>query len=258
MRKLWKYTSLLKLNIDDAKARTYLMNNIGTIYRSLGDPSKALDSYKQALKISDSIQNKEAKSLVLKNIGILYFLNLHQLALAEKYLSYSLQLSEELEDHFEQSNCHNYLGELYLVLNDHRRAEGSFRTALKIAEEISSVETQRVANYGLGRIFEREGNLKIAHSYYDRSISGIESIRSGLRAEKFKTSFLIDKTDAYEAAIRTLYEMESKTGEENYGKMAYRYGERSKARAILDRLKEVDLRIERGINNEIENNGAKR
>jgi tetratricopeptide (TPR) repeat protein len=48
------------------------LNNIGTVYDSLGEKQKALDYYSQALSIIRALGDREGGSATLHNIGKVY------------------------------------------------------------------------------------------------------------------------------------------------------------------------------------------
>ena len=48
------------------------LNNIGLVYRTLGDYPKALRGYENALIIYESLGNLSKKAMCLNNIGIIY------------------------------------------------------------------------------------------------------------------------------------------------------------------------------------------
>src|SRR6185369_10043462 len=64
--------------------RAHIEANLGTLYRRLGDPWKALETYKNAQLLFSKDRDADGEIGVLKNIGIVYALDLHDLPNAQR------------------------------------------------------------------------------------------------------------------------------------------------------------------------------
>jgi tetratricopeptide (TPR) repeat protein len=241
------YLNLLKAPAPDPKSLVYARNNIGTAYRSLGDPIKAKDYYEQALAQAVHIENKPAQALLLKNLGLIYALHLRDNTTAAKCLSASLAHSTALHDRYEEANTYNYLAEVARRQGRYTAAQAAYEHALAIAATLALREAQWTARYGLGQLREVQGDLPGAQRYYEESIAVIEVVRAGLRGESLRAGFLADKIEVYEAALRTLLAEQSADAGDGRIAKAFEYAERSKARVMLDRLSEAVAHIEEGV-----------
>ena len=128
---------LIDPNVDSA-VEFKIYNNIGTVYEKVGELTKALEYYIEALKIYQNIAaQKELKSLcmIYNNIGSIY-MTLNDFTTAEVYLQKALDHSVLQEDKLVQGNVYNNLGKLYLRQKDHDKALEYLNTSLKIRQSI--------------------------------------------------------------------------------------------------------------------------
>jgi len=75
-----------------------LRSNLGDLYRRLGDPAKALETYRVAQKLLAGNEHKQLRSAVLTNIGIVQALDLGDLPVALATFTEAVSLAEQIED----------------------------------------------------------------------------------------------------------------------------------------------------------------
>jgi tetratricopeptide (TPR) repeat protein len=131
--------------------RAHVEANLGTLYRRLGDPYKAMDAYGAAQKLYSTQHDADGEIAVLKNIGIAYALDLDDLGHAAGIFRAALALAEKTHNRREQMQAHLYLGETLLRGRELRGARDEFQRAAAIANELSTSEEQWKSLYGLGR-----------------------------------------------------------------------------------------------------------
>ncbi len=81
--------------IGDKTGEDCTLNNIGQIYKVLGDYVAALKYLEQALSIQQEIGNRYGQVFTIWNIGLTYE-EQGDLAKAESYISHAMQLAEEI------------------------------------------------------------------------------------------------------------------------------------------------------------------
>ena len=79
------------------KGEATILNNIGELYQSLGDPLKALEYLNQALPISKLVDDTAGEATTLNNIGLAY-LGLGETQEALKYYNLAFSLSQQIGD----------------------------------------------------------------------------------------------------------------------------------------------------------------
>jgi CHAT domain-containing protein len=212
-----------------ASDRAHVLANLGTLYRRLGDPWKALDSYRAAQKLYATDHDADGEIGVLKNIGIVYALDQKDLASARSIFQRCLVLAKSTNNRREQMQAYLYLGEAALRENSLADAREAFVRAKSLAAELATTEEQWKAGYGLGRVDESSGNWVSAEDQYREAISIIEKSRAKLQISSLRSDFLADKRDVYDSLISLLLAQKNT-------KETFLFLERSRARNFQDRL----------------------
>jgi CHAT domain-containing protein len=213
----------------DISDRAHVFANLGTLYRRLGDPWKALTSYSEATELYKTQKDADGELSVLKDIGIVYALDLADLGKGGEMFRKALALAQHSHNQRQEMQCHLYLGETLVRKNVLDSAQAEFQLALTLARDLSAKEEQWKALYGLGRMEELAQNSLAAESDYREAISIIESTRARLQFTSLRAEFLADKRDVYDALFRFLL------GKQNVPE-AFSLLERSRARNFQDRL----------------------
>ena len=131
--------------------RAHIEANLGTLYRRLGDPWKALETYKNAQLLFSKDRDADGEIGVLKNIGIVYALDLHDLPNAQRIFRRVLELASDIQNRREEMQAHLYLGEAYLLQRSLEFGKAEFDRVLAMAKELGTPEEQWKALYGAHR-----------------------------------------------------------------------------------------------------------
>ena len=209
-----------------------LLANTGTIYRRLGDPVKALSNYQSAQALFAREQHSAAEVHVLQNIGIAYALDLHDMPRALDAFAQALKLASATSNRRETLLAHLFRGEALYRMGRTGDAGRDFEEALTGATQIGAAAEEWTAQYGLGRVYRRNGQNAQAGAILQRAIAGIESVRSALGAASLKAEFLANKRDVYDAAIEILLENGGTTPAQLFG-----FLERARSRNLQDALR---------------------
>lgn len=209
--------------------RAHLYANLGTLYRRLGDPYKALETFQAAQQLYSKQHDSDGEIAVLKNIGIVYALDLEELARAGKLFRLALALAEKTHNRREEMQAHLYLGETLLRSLDLTGARKEFEKSRSLAGELSTTEDRWKSLYGLGRIEEQSGNPSDAEQDYRQAVSLIEGTRTQLQLSALRSEFFADKREAYDALISLLFRKKDL-------KEAFLFMEKSRSRNFQDRM----------------------
>ena len=213
-----------------ASDRAHMQANLGTLYRRLGDPYKALDNFRGAQQLYSRQHDADGEIAVLKNIGIVYALDLEDLPRAAGIFKQALALAEKTRNRREQMQAHLYLGETELRAHLLARARAEFGRAHVLAIELNTTEEQWKSLYGLGKIEETYGNAEPAEANYRQAVAVIEKTRSQLQLSALRAEFFADKREAYDALIGLLLHKSDVVE-------AFQFLERSRSRTFQDHLK---------------------
>jgi class 3 adenylate cyclase/tetratricopeptide (TPR) repeat protein len=150
----------------EGTAKTY--NNLGVLYRKLGEPKKsvanfnqAIDLYKTQINISN---NKGRKAQLFSNMGVVYT-NLQDFGNALRYHEEALALREQQKNAEAIANVHNEIATNHFLNKNNERAKIAANKAIKIAEPINDWEILYDSYTVLANIFKSEGNLQEYETY---------------------------------------------------------------------------------------------
>ena len=207
------------------------------IYRNLGDPVKAEESFREAIALYRQSGDVAGLSNAHLNLALALHLNLERKTEAEAAYREALRLAGESGDRTEEIQDLFYLGRLLLDQGRWGEAEAAFRRCLAAAEASGSPEGRWSAREGLGRIARARGDLAGALADFEAALGEIERVRAGLARGSRRAGYFGDKRAVYEAAVETLAEMERRQPGRGGGERALGIVQRAKVRDLLDALR---------------------
>jgi CHAT domain-containing protein/tetratricopeptide (TPR) repeat protein len=151
------------------------LNNIGAVYADIGEFDAALDNYQKSLELAERVQAPHMISNALFNIGIVFARRgdyLKAFSYLEKGRSYERGATDP------RSKVIDFLdtGDLFLWQGDAVQAQLNFQQALDLAQSNGLKPLVGTALIGLGRVAERDGDLKAAISLYQRSLTVLTEV----------------------------------------------------------------------------------
>ena len=164
------------------------MNNIGLIYRDLGDTDKAIDFFNESLEIYQSSGNQQAAGFVLNNIGdVLTLIGKGQQAVAQ--YKTALAIFEKMDDKRGIAITSQNIGQFYYSAKRYNEAKPFYSNALQCAQEINDLEISKNVSFDLFNLYDQTGNsakaletYKIYNACRD-SISNSENTRRMLELQ---------------------------------------------------------------------------
>ena len=222
-RALGLYSGLL--NTSDAlepSEQAQLLSNVGALRRRLGDPVKALETYRMAQALYRRAKHADGEIAVLNNIGIVQSMDLGDGKGAEVSFSAALQLAEQAGDRPLAVQAQLNRGEARYRAGQHALSQADFSSAADRAHQLGMKEEEWKALYGLSRSGTMAGDAE--HGLVLRAVELIESLRTSAGSTPLRSTFLADKRAVYDRLIET-----SATAGE-----AFRWMEQSRARTLLE------------------------
>ena len=232
-----------------------LLSNIGTLYRRMGDPVKALQMYQEALRVFARTPHSDGQTRVLENIGIVYALDYKKPTRALESFTEALHLAETSGNRRQIVAAHLFRGEALFRLGLIRESGEAYETALAGAADIGAVEEQWTAYYGLGRAQQHGGQADRAQGSYQKAIAVIENIRGGLGVASLKSEFLANKRNVYDAYIAAvlgsgsrddgrMFELFEQARSRNLQEALHQAARNTNLRAIRERLDPGSMLVE--------------
>jgi CHAT domain-containing protein len=215
--------------------------SIANNFYLLGQYEKALEQYKSIRKdlfekgLKDEVTNCDF------NIACVYLL-LKKYKKAIKLFQSTRKAYEEKGLKRDIAFCNLNMAAVYMRFG---RLNNAF-TLLKKVKKIDDLNLKAKSLFGIGCLYWRQGNTKLAKSYCKAAIKAVENIRDSLSQDDLGTSFLGTVFDYYYIMVEICLES-------NDFKNALKYVERLKSRSLVEMLANRDLLPKNATKDEIQN-----
>ena len=262
--------------LGNKKFQSVALSTTGLIHMSLGDLEKAIELETQALTLAEETQSLIDQATIHKNLSMMYrsdakldeasfhlqeairldekigavrglsydYRNFGAIQLSQSnfpeaylYLHKALRLSKKILD------GRNYVQTIYEIGLYHKKtgnltaAEDTLALAGQLAEQLFVPEVSWRAYFELAKIYRNENKKQLAEQTFLRAMSTVETMRSKIKIEEYKSGFIDDKLDVYYSLIDFYLET-------NQHKKAFEIAERAKSRNFADLLanKKINFR----------------
>jgi len=227
------------------------LNNLGETHRRRAltfendkDFETALKYFTQALSIAREMNEKETEVRILNNMGTVYA-DRSDYTESLYHFNLGLSLAEEIEDEESIGMLNNNIGIIHFNQGNYSESTKYYQRAIDLALKIEDEKTLWEAYLELARAYVKQGEYAEALRSFEESILIIENIRSNIILEELRASYLgTDKRiEAYQDLIYLLVVLNENETNKDYGKTAFKYLEKGKARAFLDQLESSQINI---------------
>ncbi len=171
------YTSALQnyQDIGDKPSISRTLNNIGNAYLDQSNAEKGLEYYLKSLKVKEDIGDKKGMSATLNNIGVIYKM-LKKFDLALEYNFKNLKIKEELNDKRGIAFALNNIGNIYQSLDNYDKAISYHNRALTIKQKLGDNAGIATSMNNIGNCLNSKGEYKQALGYYLQSLKEFEEV----------------------------------------------------------------------------------
>lgn len=217
----------LQMTAELAKAQMYH----GVAHLHLGALDRATQSLEQARALFSQEGNQIYQALCDLYLG--------EVALREGAWSRAFELCRAASQTFEAHQLDNkaayaqfQLARIRFHAGDVQAAQRFCQQALQKVESLEAPWLHYQCFHLEGNIAERLGDERAAYRSYERAIHHIEEMRSSIRVDEFKASFVRDKLKVYEDMVALCLE----DGSPEKKQRAFGFAEAAKSRALVDLL----------------------
>ena len=183
------------------RERAQSLANLGTLYRRLGDPVKALGTYDQARAYFATDRDDDGEINVLTNRGIALALDLGQWRPAGDVFSNALDLARRSGNRRRALVAQLYRGETFRRSGNTESARADFHAALQEARALHTAEEEWKALFGLARLERAAPGHGRASPLLEQAVTVIEGIREELVMPALRSDFFRDKREVYDELI---------------------------------------------------------
>jgi CHAT domain-containing protein len=165
----YQQSLVIRKAIGDKKGEGNTLDNIGWVYNSIGQYSRALEYFKQSSVIRKAIGDKKGEGDTLNNIGVVYNL-IGQYLRALEYFQQSLFIKKAIEDKDGEGATLNNIGEVYRSLGQYPKALDYYQQALVISKDIGDKSGEGTTLNNIGSVYDSLGQYPKALDYYQQSL----------------------------------------------------------------------------------------
>ncbi|HEX6898593.1 MAG TPA: CHAT domain-containing tetratricopeptide repeat protein [Thermoanaerobaculia bacterium] len=225
----------LRNGVGDPGLRSVSLTQIGSIWLSL-DPRRALPYLERARALQQGPPGgREAATLA--GLGVAYRqLGLH--GQAQSAYRRALDLYTTPPDLGGQGIVWTNLGWVALELNQPAEARRRFEKGLRLARQTRNPMAEARAFLGLADAESRRGNDILAQRRAEESLAIVESQRSAIPRADLQTTYLAANESPYDLLIRILMERHRRQPGGGFDLQALSRSEQSRARGLIDALRE--------------------
>src|SRR6266511_1873693 len=167
-----KYHEALELyrRATDRKREAQVLNSIGAVYWSLGEPQKALEKQNEALPLSRAIGDREVEALILNSIGVNYC-SLGEMRKALENHNEALAIFREVGDRQGEADTLSNLGFVYQNLGEMQKALEKLNESLPLRRSLGDRNGEAITLNGIGIIYWLVGETQEALEKYNEALS---------------------------------------------------------------------------------------
>lgn len=161
--------------LNDRLSEAHLLNNIGVVFKMLGNYSAALEYYLQSLNIKEEMGVEKTIHNTLSNIGNIYVIMNEY----DKALDYAMRSLKLLKKHNTRINEPVVLGNVALcnkMLGHNEKAMEFYREAIEVAMETGNRQSEADNYDGIGELYLISGDMDSALSSFNKALEIAEDI----------------------------------------------------------------------------------
>ena len=236
----------LQRALGEGAGQAITLNNIAHAYSNLGDKQKALEFYKQSLELRRAANDRRGEAITLNNIGSVYQ-NLGEDQKALDYYNQALTTLKATGNRRGQAVAINNIAFTYKKLGDSPRALEYYNQSLAILRELGNRSEEAQAIYNIARLERDRGNLAEARIYIEKTLATVESLRNSVASQQLRASFFASVRQYQEFNIDLLMRLHKQHLSEGFDAAALQASENSRARSLLELLREAHAEIRHGV-----------
>ncbi|MCC6282518.1 MAG: tetratricopeptide repeat protein, partial [Saprospiraceae bacterium] len=187
---------------DQKRGIAAICSNMGLIYRSMGDGSKALEYFQKDLALQEERGDQEGVANAYNNIGNVYDDQSNN-ARALEYYQKGLALQQALNDEPGIATSCNNIGNVYLNQGAHDQALEFYNKALDLRRKLKDQRGIAIALANIGLVYQELDQPRLSLGYVWKSIDILERIgeKPELATSYYSLGFLYANQKEYTKAI---------------------------------------------------------
>ena len=231
---------------DNISGQAKAFNNIGVNYAKLNDFSKALEFHLQALALRSLENDRDGRATSLNNIANCYA-RLGDKQKALEYYTQAVALQRSVQNDRQLATTLRNVGVFHREEGQIGKALEYLNEARTLSAKVRDRDTEASVLFETATIELGRGDLLSARKLIEEAIAQSESVRINLKSQSFRTSYLASVRKYYEFEIEVLMRLHQQRPNDGFAAAAIAVSEKSRARSLLELLREARAQIEQGV-----------
>ncbi|MGH9841830.1 MAG: CHAT domain-containing protein [Blastocatellia bacterium] len=232
--------------VNNRQMEATTFNNMGVVTRRSGEMQKALDYFSQALPIYKSLGNLRDQGMTLANIGLTYN-ELGEYHKALDFFNQALPIHRSAGNRRGEVITLSNTGLAHANLGERQRAIDHYSQALQLSQTIGERHGEAATLYYMARLERDRGNLVDARNRIEESLAAVESLRADVTSQQLRASYFASVRKYHDFYIDLLMGLHKQRPSEGFDAIALEASEKSRARSLLELLKEARAEIQLGV-----------
>lgn len=167
----WLETALTASRIlKEQKLEMIHLNNLGDIYKNLGEARRSIEFYDKALTIARELNDRKSECEILLNVGISYAATA-EYSMAKGCYDKALSIAIATGDRKNEGMALENMGLVYVAIEEHNKAIEMYEKALAISRETNNRQGEENTLGNLGLAYAAVDKFKVAIKYYNETLA---------------------------------------------------------------------------------------
>ena len=162
---------------EDERLQALIYHQLALNDTKTGNLTEAANLLKTIYSIYDKYQCLRNKTIVLKDLGNVYFYS-DNIESAQLFYEKALILGKELNDDGVFASIYNNLGRIYIGLNDYETALNYLHLSYDIKVKMDDLLGMANTNINIGKVYEHRTQYLIAESHYKLALNQMQAINN--------------------------------------------------------------------------------
>ncbi|MCS7080341.1 MAG: CHAT domain-containing tetratricopeptide repeat protein [Chloracidobacterium sp.] len=237
--------------LDDRRSLAVALTNLARIYYRQRDFEKARRALEEALPLRREVGDRRGEAYTLTGLGNIAVAQ-NQLEDGLRRFEQALTLRRETGDRRGEGVTLASLGQTRRRMGDHRAAETAFEQALALFQAVGDRSGEATMLYRLAVARRDADDLDAARARIEQAIAVVESLRTKVAVQEFRSAYFASVKDYYDLYIDILMQLHRRRPADGLDVQALQVAERARARSLLDLLAEAGVAVRQGVDPELQ------
>ena len=233
--------------LDSVAVNTF---KLAELYRAAGKHDQALKYLDRTLTLSRAAKKVRNEANALSEIAIVYASQKRPNE-ARNRLRKALEFYERIGDRRGQAIALNRYGQYLLSIGQNTEALDAYNQALPVSEEIKDTTLLTDTLLGIARANNLLKNYDAALATLERSTKIVEELRAEVGTPDLRALYFSGVIQHYDLCRDILMDLDGERPGQGFAARAFLMSEKSRARSLLDRVRESQSRLREGATAEL-------